>query len=32
MLERAFLLKTGKGLEAAKEALRGKPALPDLTL
>ena len=32
MLERAFLLKTGKGLEAAKEALRGKPVLPDLPL
>jgi hypothetical protein len=32
MLERAFLLKTGKGLEAAREALRGKPELPELLL
>ena len=32
MLERAFLLKTGKTLEAAKEALRGKPDATDWTL
>ena len=32
MLERAFLLKTGKGLAAAKEALRGKPDSTDWTL